>query len=232
LISLLEIAATTSLEAVDALRVEPVTLNPTHLLELALQQRPDYLSSLLSLDVAGLDALVARNNRLWDLSLEGTYSLSGMDKQFDNTFRDFGARPVDNWSVGLALTVPLHDLSRQQAVVNTRVAAEQAQVRVEEARHQVEVEVRDGARNVLVSWQQVELAQRVRELSEKQLEVEKEKLQVGRSSNFQLITLQNNLALAQVQELNAILTYLNAQTLLDKTLGTTLATWRLDLSAQ
>jgi outer membrane protein TolC len=128
------------------------------------------------------------------------------------------------------LTVPLHDLTLDQAVVNARIAAEQAQVRMEEARHQVGVEVQDGVRNVLVSLKQVELAQRVRELSEKQLAVEREKLQGGRSSNFQLITLQNNLAAAQVRELEATIAYLNAQTLLDQILGTTLETWHIDAS--
>ena len=94
----------------------------------------------------------------------------------------------------------------------------------------MDIEVQDGVRNVLVSLQQVELAQRVRELSEKQLEFEREKLQAGRSSNFQLITLQNNLAAAQLRELEAMISYLNAQTLLDQILGTTLETWHIDVS--
>jgi outer membrane protein TolC len=94
----------------------------------------------------------------------------------------------------------------------------------------VGVEVQDGVRNVLVSLKQVELAQRVRQLSERQLAVEREKLQGGRSSNFQLITLQNNLVTAQVRELEATIAYLNAQTLLDQILGTTLETWHIDAS--
>ena len=185
----------------------------------------------MQINITQLNTLVARNNRLWDLSLQGGYSISGIDKKFAGAFKGLGDRPKDNWQVGLTLTVPLRDLTLDQAMVNTRIAAEQAQVRVEEAHHQVDIEVQDGVRNVLVSLQQVELAQRVRELSEKQLEFEREKLQAGRSSNFQLITLQNNLAAAQLRELEAMISYLNAQTLLDQILGTTLETWHIDVSA-
>jgi len=43
--------------------------------------------------------------------------------------------------------------------------------------------------------------------------------------------LQNNLAAAQLRELEAMISYLNAQTLLDQILGTTLETWHIDVSA-
>lgn len=231
LISLLDIAEETPIVAVEPLRIEPVALDLGRLRAVAFENRPDYLASLLQIYITKLNTLVARNNRLWDLSLQGGYSLFAIDKKFAGAFKGLGDRPKDNWQVGLTLTVPLHDLTLDQAVVNTRIAADQAQVRVEEARHQVGIEVQDGVRNVRVSLKQAELSQRVRELSEKQLEFEREKLQVGRSSNFQLITLQNNLAAAQVRELEAMITYLNAQTILDQILGTTLETWHIDVSA-
>src|ERR1700694_2452045 len=122
-------------------RAMSVTLDLGRLREVAFQNRPDYLASLLHINIMGLNTLVARKNRLWDLSLQGGYSLAGIDKKFTGAFKGLGDRPQDNWQVGLTLTVPLHDLTLDQAVVNTRIAAEQAQVRMEEARHQVGVEV-------------------------------------------------------------------------------------------
>ena len=77
---------------------------------------------------------------------------------------------------------------------------------------------------------QVNLARQARELSGKKLEVERGKLRAGRSSNFQIVTFQNDLAKAQYNELNAVINYMNAQTSLDKTLGTTLATWKVEIN--
>lgn len=76
---------------------------------------------------------------------------------------------------------------------------------------------------------QVELARQARELSERKLTIEKEKLLDGRSSNFQLVTFQNDLVSAQNNELNATIAYLNALASLDKTLETTLETWKIEI---
>jgi outer membrane protein TolC len=67
-------------------------------------------------------------------------------------------------------------------------------------------------------------------LSEKKVEIETEKLKAGRSTNFQLVSFQNDLVNAQNGELAAITTYLNALTSLDRTLGITLDKWGVSLT--
>jgi outer membrane protein TolC len=77
-------------------------------------------------------------------------------------------------------------------------------------------------------WQN-DLAQKLRDLSEKQLTVEQEKLQVGRSSIFQLISYQDDLFDAQLREIEAAVAYLNSLTILDQVIGPTLETWQIDM---
>ena len=79
---------------------------------------------------------------------------------------------------------------------------------------------------------QVELAVQARELSERKLDIEQEKLKAGRSTNFQLVSFQNDLLNAQNNELNAKIEYLNALTALDRILGTTLDTWEIELRGE
>jgi len=74
------------------------------------------------------------------------------------------------------------------------------------------------------------LAQLSRELSLKKFDVETEKLKVGRSSNFQLVSFQNDLVSAQNNELNSIVNYLNAVTALERTLGITLDKWGVSIA--
>ena len=65
-----------------------------------------------------------------------------------------------------------------------------------------------------------------------QLQNEQEKLKYGRSSNFQVVSYQLDLANAENTLLTAEVDYLNSLVSLDQTLGTTLNTWRIDFKTQ
>lgn len=75
-------------------------------------------------------------------------------------------------------------------------------------------------RNVGLAEQSVVVARRARELSEQKTEIEREKLRLGVTTNFQLVTFENDLVLAEIAELDALVGHLNATTNLDRTLGT------------
>ena len=67
-------------------------------------------------------------------------------------------------------------------------------------------------------------------MSLQKLEIEKKKLQVGRSSNFQVLSFEADMRSAENAQLNALITYLNTQTLLDEKLGMTLESWDITLN--
>lgn len=75
----------------------------------------------------------------------------------------------------------------------------------------------------------MEAAKRVVDLAARAVDVEKIKLGAGRSSNFQVQSLEANYRNAQLQLLNAEIAYLNAMTQLDLQIGTTMGTWKLSL---
>ena len=91
------------------------------------------------------------------------------------------------------------------------------------------MDVRDTIQNAHTKFKQLKLAKLARELSEKKLEIEEQKMKVGRSSNFTLVTFQNDLVDAENNELMARIDLFNALTNLDQTLGTTLKTWNIKL---
>jgi outer membrane protein TolC len=93
-----------------------------------------------------------------------------------------------------------------------------------------ERDVGDAVRDVGTRWRQYEIAQRARELSRRKLEIERDKLKVGRSSNFQVLSFETDLRNAENAQLNALIAYLNAQTLLDEKLGMTLESWDIALN--
>ncbi len=96
------------------------------------------------------------------------------------------------------------------------------EIQLAEARQQLERDVANAVRDIGTRWRQYEIAQRALDLSRRKLEIEREKLTVGRSSNFQVLSFENDLRNAENARLNALISYLNAQAELDQTLGTTL----------
>ena len=76
----------------------------------------------------------------------------------------------------------------------------------------------------------MKISLRARDLSRRKLDIERQKLQVGRSSNFQVISYETDFRNAQNTSLDALIAYLNARTLLDQALGTTLSSWDIALN--
>jgi outer membrane protein TolC len=60
--------------------------------------------------------------------------------------------------------------------------------------------------------------------------VERHKLHVGRTSNFQVLSFEEDLRRSENAVLNALIAYLDAQTQLDERLGMTLDSWEIALN--
>ncbi len=223
LIDILDIDSRTQVEPTETMTVDPIKPDVTRSMELALQHRPEYLQALLHIENSETALLVAKNNRLWDLSLTSSVDLSGSDSigtAFDNG---------GDYRIGLNLAIPLVDRAPRRNYSTARIRLEQARRNLEELRQKVDIIVLNAVREVDVRFRQVELAQRARELAEQKLDIEQEKLKLGLSTNFQLVRFEDDLVDAQNSEVGAVIAYLNALTSLDQTLGTTLETWQIDV---
>jgi outer membrane protein TolC len=139
-----------------------------------------------------------------------------------------GARTGGSYA-GLQLTIPFGDRSIKQPEVRASVDLHTQELKLLETRQTVEHRIRDATRNVQTRWRQLELSIKARDLSRQKLEAEKEKLQVGQSSNFQVLSFENDLRNAENARLNAQITYLNTLTELDERMGKTLDVWSIPI---
>ena len=223
LIKLLDIDRHAMIVPTEKVGLEPAVLDYEQCRALAFNNRPDYLSALLGLEVSKINLMLAKNNKLWDLSLSGGYGGSDLPGPGNNS---------SNWNAGLRLTIPLRDLTLEQGYISAKVNLDKTELGLAKLRDTIEIDTKDAIRDVEIKIKQVALAEQSRKLSEKKLEIETEKMKAGRSTNFQLVSYQNDLVNAQNNELSAIITYLNALTSLDRTLGTTLAKWNITIEAR
>lgn len=204
---------------------------------IALENQPDYLTSRLSIERAKISLNYAKNQRLWDVSLvAGQTRVQGNSTAISTagvgTVSGMGAvlSPGSTSSyTGLQITVPLGDRSLEQAVVRASVELKNQNLFAQDVRQVLEQRIRDAVRNVQTRWRQFELSKKARELTVQKLNAENEKLKVGRSSNFQILSFEGDLRNAENAQLNAQLAYLNALTDLDDRMGKILDAWRIPI---
>ena len=195
----------------------------------ALAHRPEYITNLLARDIAAKNLMLAQTNRLWDLELTAAHTRGTATTRFASMLLDGIAGPSNSTAVGLTLSIPLIDITLEQGVVNADVTLRQADVAIVQLRNNVLLQVDGALRNVRLQSRHFELAKRARALAESKLDNEREKLRVGRSSNFQVLQFVDDLANAEVAEITTTITYLNAATQLEVQMGQLLDRWDIQL---
>lgn len=227
LLRLLAFDLNTPIRASDALGAKRVDLNVAQALRVALENQPEYLMQLISSEQAAINLLAAKNQRLWDVSLVG-----GASQLRDKILGDQSSNLNRQWDkyAGVQVNIPIGDLRPRQSEIRAEVDVKDKAIRLAEMKQLTERDVGDAVRDVGTRWRQYEIAQRARDLSLRKLEIERDKLKVGRSSNFQVLSFETDLRNAENAQLNALIAYLNAQTLLDEKLGMTLESWDIALN--
>lgn len=227
LLQLLALDLNTPLRVVDRLEAQPMEVQEAAALALAEGLQPAYLNQLIATARAEIGLVVANDSRRWNVSLVGSATQAR-----DRFPAPSGRQATRSWEryVGIQLEIPVGDLSTRQAQVQAQVEVQTQQVSMEEARQQLARDIGNAVRNIGARWRQFGIAQRALDLSRQKLQIEQEKLMVGRSSNFQVLSFEADLRNAENTRLNALISYLDAQTALDQIQGTALLTWEIELN--
>jgi len=242
LLRLLAMDLHTNVVAADPVATVHVAIDLDRAIAIALDNRMDLLSQRMTLEQDRQNLIVARNNRLWSLSVVG--SLQHQTQQGGGSLvlnpvtglpvpgvnAPLVGLPANSGSVGVELSIPLGDFSLRQQEIQAGATLHSQEIQLADLGQQIEAEVRDAVQGVELSWRQVEAARQARDLAARTLELERERQQAGRASNFEVLSFETDLRAADTQALAASIAYLNALTTLDEQLGTTLDTWKVSLN--
>lgn len=223
LLRLLALDPRTNVKASDDIAVQRVEVDMDVATELALAARVDVLAQRKAIEQMRHAATVARNNRLWDLSIVGSATRQ------DGDWGPGALTGRTDHTIGLSLGIPIGDYSARQADLAAATGLKTAELYYEDLTDGVAAQIRDAVQTTESTWRQLEAARRARDLAEQALDLQQEKLRVGRASNFEVLSFQADLRAADSQELSARIAYLNALTALDQQIGSTLETWRISL---
>lgn len=225
LLQLLALDPRTNVVAADTIIATPLRIDFEQVRAQAFDNRMDIIGQRLAVEQARQGLLLAKNNRLWDLSVTAS-----VDRREDVDPILGRLEPETDATIGVRVGVPIGDFGPRRDELAATTAVRTAELRYEDLTQAVETQVRDAVQTVEMAWLQLEAARRARALTARALEIQQEKLKVGRASNFEVLSIQTDLRAADIQELSAGIAYLNALTALDQQIGSTLDTWRIDLN--
>ena len=98
----------------------------------------------------------------------------------------------------------------------------QSELRMEQLKKQIRIEVRNAQYALEQTRARVDAARKARDLAERTFEITKQEQTLGAGSSYQTMTTQRDLAVAELDLVNAMTTYEKAKVELDRATGTTL----------
>jgi outer membrane protein TolC len=228
LVNLLDLDGDVAILPVEGFVFHEVQVDITEMMRTALAKNPSLLSTAVSLQQRQLDLELARSAARDQLNLNLSTSRSSSDSSLGQAIDDSDDLGR-GWKAALSLSIPL-GLPRDRLQRNVTAAAREvkkAKLDMKQERLSVLQEVRNRVNDVQRSLRQIELAQESRKLALQKYNIERLRLELGRSTNFLVLSYQRDLTDARDQEHQAIATYLKSLAQLDQVVGTALETWNV-----
>ncbi len=212
----------------DLPEFEPQDVDIDAAIQNAMQYRPDLQQQYRQREISEMDLELTRDNARPNLNLTASYSLQGVGG--DLFQRDgLGGDPIlvapggyrdglssiagleaPNLNLQLNFNYPLGTRATELNLERARLQLRQNEMALESQELQITTEVTNAGMAVTNNFLQLEAARRSREAAERAVEAEITRFQVGASTNFQVVTAQDNLTSQRLSELRATIDYMNA----------------------
>ena len=144
---------------------------------------------------------------------------SGLDQQrtgilvdggYNNALSTLFNRDYPNWQFAINVNYPIGGNPAEAQAARTRLLLQQNQAQIRASELTVATEVANAALQVTNSTEALAAARVARDLSQRRLDAEMSRFDVGMSNNYQVVQMQRDLREAQNSELRALLNYRKA----------------------
>jgi outer membrane protein len=237
----LVLAKLTPIESLNSPSVTD-TMAVTEAIQSALENRPEMRQARLALNNAEIDTEFTKNQMLPTLDINATYIQNGLGgvQRLRSTLGGntiIGTIPgglgdalgqlfgfgYNSYSFGFNLLIPLSNKAARSDHDRAIGARQMATAQLDAVAQQIALDVRNAMNQVQMNRAHIQTAQKARELAERTLEGEQQKYELGVSTLFFVLQDQTNLAIAQTNEIQAMVNYTKALVALDRAMGQTLS---------
>lgn len=146
----------------------------------------------------------------------------GLEGNFGDSLEQLVDGDFDEARIGFALELPIGNREAKAAAAIAENVERQSEADLAALRKAVRAEVLDAAAALEAADGRIEATRAAREAAEVQLGAERERFAVGLSTNFLVLTRQNDLASARLDEIEAVTDHLNARTEFGRVTGSLL----------
>lgn len=190
------------------------TIRPVEeIVRLAERSHPELLQAYFAAARARIALHQARSDKLPSLDLTGSVSLAGLTdvsawQSWEDALRE--SRQAASWDLGLAFEYPIGNRAAAARVAQARIAVRSANIDLREARTNMVFAIRSAIRNVDVAKQSIVASKEAVRLGQEQLVNERLRLELRRSTNFQVFQVEEDLNQRRTNLIQARIDYQKA----------------------
>ncbi len=202
----------------------------------ALRDRIELGESNLDLDNRRVSQNAARNAVLPTVAATAFYGGTGL-AGLPNPNSDIVSTAPSDWGgavrnafnnsapdyyLGLSVSIPIRNRVAKSDQYRAELETRQAELRLQQLKKQIRIEVRNAQYALVQSEARVVSARKSRDLAQKTFDITAREQDLGAGSNYQTLTAQRDLSVAESALVEAMTAYQKARIELDRSVGSTL----------
>jgi outer membrane protein TolC len=202
----------------------------------ALRDRIELSESDLDIDNRRISQIAARNAVLPSVSLTAFYGGTGL-AGLPNPASGVVSTAPTNWGgavtnafnnsapdyyLGMSVNIPIRNRIAKSDQYRAELETRQSELRLQQLKKQIRIEVRNAQYALEQSEARVISARKGRDLAQKSFDIMKKEQELGAGSNYQTLTAQRDLAVAESMLVAAMTAHQKAKIELDRSVGSTL----------
>ena len=217
----------TSIDPVDKLVAVPERNSLLQSMTDAITKRPDYQGAVVTTESKGIRVKYSYNQLFPELNLLGGYGYSGIDSSSaasanpspppaffpahtasaNGAFGDIADQNNPRWNFGALLRIPLSRKTEKNNYQSAKQTLKQAELEMKQLHQTILKNVDNSLTITIATYESVGATRQARIYAEKALEAEQAKLEQGKSTNFDVLSLQEKLTKARSDEIKALADY-------------------------
>lgn len=212
----------------------PVTIDVEASIAHAYELRPEIRENNLTIANRKITYNYARNQIMPQFDVIAGYNSSGLagrsvspstglptgpDSNFGNALNQAFRNDLYGWQIGVNVGIPVFNIGARAEARRAKLDLERASVVQNQTKQSIAIDVRTQARNIDTNAKQITATKAARDAAEKNLDAERKRYENGMVTNFEVLQIQQQLADARANELQALVNYQKSIALFHHSVG-------------
>lgn len=206
----------------EALNADLQTFDLQQCWSKGLTKRPELVQARLTVEAQGITLKFDRNQLYPSLDLNASYGYNGVGRFYSGAFDQYADANHPFYSYGAAMSIPLSNIKARNALKSDKATLRQQLLTLKQLEQSIMVAIDNAVQQVASDYQNYQATKQARIYAEAALDAEQKKYNVGKSTTFTVLQLQNTLTTDRGNEIQSIAKYNEDIAALSQQKGTTL----------